>query len=149
LAALTALLALPACGDDASDGDGHNHTHPEGCEAADTFAPNLSKTGRGGVTVTIMEGTPAIPGVNMDNSWSVRVTDDSGAPLEGGRLLMDQDMPEHGHGVPRQAVSTEMGGGVYEIDQVLFTMAGLWVVPIEVSKGSLTDTVEFRFCIGE
>ncbi|HEY6561463.1 MAG TPA: FixH family protein [Polyangiaceae bacterium] len=145
-AVVTALLALPACGDDSGD-DGP--THPEACEAADTLAPNLSKTGSAGITVTIVEATPAVPGINMDNVWNVRVTDSSGTAVEGATLQMDQDMPAHGHGVPRQAISTEQGGGLYELEPILFTMDGLWTVPIDVTKGELRDRALFELCIGE
>ena len=148
VSALAALLVLPACGGDSSDGDGHNHTHPEGCEAADTFAPNLSKTGPGGVRLTIVEAVPATPGVKMDNTWSVRVEDSSGAALEGATLQMLQTMPKHnGHGVDRVAVIADKGGGIYELKPVFFSMDGSWKVPITVTKDSLTDTVPFEFCV--
>jgi hypothetical protein len=145
LCALPALLALPACGDSSED-DGH--THPEACKAADTFAPNLSKTGAAGVTVTITEASPAVPLARIDGAWKVRVTDASGAPIEGATLEMKQKMPSHSnHGVSREAASTDVGGGVYELNPVLFTMDGAWTVPIEVTQGATTDTVEFEFCI--
>lgn len=145
--AIAALLALPACGDDGSDGDGHTHT-PDTCEAADTFAPNLAKTGESGVTVTIVQATPAVPMVNMDNTWSVRVTDASGAPLEGAVLEMKQTMPAHdGHGSSRVAVSADKGGGVYDLTPVHFPMGGVWDVPIKVMKGPVSETVGFEFCI--
>lgn len=144
--AFAALLVLPACGDD-SDGDGHTHA-PLTCEAADTLAPNLVKTGANGVTVTILQAVPAVPMVNRDNTWSVRVADPSGNPLEGAMLEMKQTMPAHdGHGSSRIAVSADKGGGVYDLARVHFSMPGVWDVPIEVTKGSLTDSVGFAFCI--
>jgi hypothetical protein len=61
---------------------------------------------------------------------------------------MLQTMPLHdGHGVDRVAVSADKGGGVYELNPVFFSMDGSWKVPITVSKGSLTETVSFEFCV--
>ncbi|HMJ12600.1 MAG TPA: FixH family protein [Polyangiaceae bacterium] len=146
--AATALLALPACGDDSSaDDDGH--THPDECEAADTFTRNVSKTGPNGVTVSITDAVPAVPGINIDNTWTVSVTDSSGNALEGASLSMEQRMPPpHDHGTDRKAQSSEMGGGVYELAPVDFSMDGSWKVPIAVTKDSLSDQAAFEFCIG-
>jgi hypothetical protein len=146
--ALVVAFALTACGDDSSGDDDGGHTHGE-CEAADTFARNISKIGPNGVTVTITDAVPAVPGINLDNTWTVRVTDSSGAALEGASLSMQQNMPPpHDHGTDRKALSSEMGGGAYELEPVHFSMEGLWKVPISVTKGTITDQAAFEFCIG-
>src|SRR5262245_28595617 len=60
-------------------------------------------------------------------SVRVLVLDAMGRPVEGARITVDGGMPEHGHGLPTQPqVQGSVGGGLYDIEGVRFSMGGWW-----------------------
>ncbi|MCA9705729.1 MAG: FixH family protein [Myxococcales bacterium] len=113
---------------------------------ADDFAVDLSKMGERYVT-TIVDAMPAEP-TRGDNTWTVRLTDGSGAPVEGIAIDVKPWMPDHGHGTSVEEQVTEMGDGEYMFTPLNLHMAGYWEITLELTDaaGEL-DTVMFAVCV--
>ena len=78
----------------------------------------------------------------------VRVADRSGAPIDGAAISVDGGMPEHGHGLPTQPrVTQSLGGGVYEIEGVRFSMGGWWVLKLAIDSPAGADHVVFNLSL--
>ena len=78
----------------------------------------------------------------------VRVSDASGRPVEGARISVDGGMPEHGHGLPTQPlVRRSLGGGVYEIEGLRFSMGGWWELKLAIDSPSGSDRVTFNISL--
>ena len=157
LAGAALLLLAAACdtssggASDSGDATGGSTGMASPCEGdmrGDDYAVGLAKT-TDERTVTFVDASPAPP-AKGDNTWTLRVTDTSGAPLPGLTMEVGTWMPDHGHGSPIVPTVTEDGEpGTYVIDPLNFFMAGLWEITITLSDpsgGASTDTV-FRFCI--
>jgi hypothetical protein len=54
-------------------------------------------------------------------------------------------MPSMGHGVMEKPIVTERGGGLYSIDNVIFSMVGHWQLKVKVSKDGKEDSAVFEF----
>ena len=62
-----------------------------------------------------------------ENTWRIQINgQDTQAPLEGCEIDLIPFMPEHGHGSPKTPTLLELGGGEYELSDIIFTMPGLW-----------------------
>jgi nitrogen fixation protein FixH len=121
-----------------------------GCQndaKAETYTANLAKAGTiKALTFTLVESVPAPP-AKGSNTWTVKVTDASGAPVKDAKVTVDPQMPEHGHGSSVVAKVTAVGDGTYTIEPLYLFMAGLWRVTITAVAGATTDTASFTFCI--
>ena len=53
-------------------------------------------------------------------------------------------MPDHGHGSDRMPIITPSGGGVYEVDDVVYTMPGLWHLNVAIRTMSIADEARFE-----
>ncbi|MEO3385642.1 FixH family protein [Mesorhizobium sp. CAU 1741] len=82
------------------------------------------------------------------HSWLATVTTADGDPVEDAQLTVDGGMPQHGHGLPTAPQSSaHLGEGRYRIDGVRFNMGGWWVLSLDVSSASGSDTVEFNIML--
>ncbi len=54
-------------------------------------------------------------------------------------------MPSMGHGVMEKPVITERGGGLYSVDNVMFSMVGHWQLQVKIVKDSKEDSAVFDF----
>ena len=70
---------------------------------------------------------PASPVVG-ENTMYIELFDAEDQPLEGATIVVDPQMPEHGHGSPDVPVITDMGDGDYEAFPVTLFMPGMWEV---------------------
>jgi YtkA-like len=103
-----------------------------------------------GVTLRARAPNPSAKGLNQ---WTVTVTDSSGAPLPGARLVLATTMPDHGHSsaAPTAPATDETGSA--SIPGLNFFMAGVWRIQIDVypvgagSDANPTDSVAFLFCV--
>ena len=78
----------------------------------------------------------------------VRVSDRNGSPIEGAAISVDGGMPQHGHGLPTQPrVTQSLGGGLYEIEGVRFSMGGWWVLKLGIDSPAGADTVVFNLSL--
>ena len=75
----------------------------------------------------------------------VLVLDAMGRPVEGARISVDGGMPEHAHGLPTQPrVERSLGGGMYDIEGVRFSMGGWWELKLSIETAAGTDRVTFN-----
>ena len=76
----------------------------------------------------------------------VLVLDATGRPVENARITVDGGMPEHGHGLPTQPqVHRSLGGGMYDIEGLRFSMGGWWEVKLAIESPAGADRVTFNF----
>lgn len=86
--------------------------------------------------------------VNQIHSWVLHVESPDGRPVEDAQILVDGDMPQHGHGLPtRPQVTRSLGNGNYLVEGVKFHMPGWWVMDFEVTAGGKTDKVRFNLML--
>jgi len=86
--------------------------------------------------------------MNQLHAWTLNVTTPDGQPVEGARVAVDGDMPQHGHGLPTQPeVTRDLGGGRYLVEGMKFQMDGWWVVDFGVTAGGVTDEVRFNLLL--
>lgn len=75
----------------------------------------------------------------------VRIVDASGRPVDGAVLSVDGGMPQHGHGLPTQPkIGRALGGGVYEIEGLRFSMGGWWELKLAIDAPAGVDAVTFN-----
>jgi hypothetical protein len=78
----------------------------------------------------------------------VRLTDAQGRPIEAAKISVDGGMPEHAHGLPTQPrVTRALGGGVYEIEGLRFSMGGWWELKLGIESAAGADTVTFNLSL--
>jgi len=79
---------------------------------------------------------------------SVMIADAGGHPIEGALIRVDGGMPEHGHGLPTQPrMKQALGGGVYEIEGVRFSMGGWWELKLSIESPAGADSVTFNLSL--
>jgi hypothetical protein len=110
------------------------------------YSAGMSETGSTGLTVSLEDAEPAPPALDM-NTWTIYVTDDAGNGVEGADVAVKPTMPVHNHGTPYVAQVDDQGGGTYVLDPVNMFMVGYWNVEITVTTDSISDVVDFAFCI--
>jgi hypothetical protein len=118
---------------------------------ADVYAPGMTRVGTAGlVRATLVTAEPAPP-YRGNSTWTLRLTDRQGVPLEGVGFSFSSRMPDHGHGTPVKPVITAgTNPGTYLASPVNLFMAGYWITTITMTlPGYQTDVVRFSFLIGE
>lgn len=146
---LGALRLLAGCG--------HSHPPASACASetrAEAYTPGMEKTSpSGNLVVRLVESQPAPP-QKGDNTWTLQIRDKAGGPLPGAMLQVDPFMPDHGHGTPIKAQSTELSApapaGQYRVSPINLFMPGLWQVTITATPSTPPQTPEsvmFPFCI--
>ena len=79
------------------------------------------------------------------HSWTLHLEDAGGAPVDGARLAVDGEMPQHGHGLPtRPQVKQLAGSGEYLVEGMKFNMGGWWVVKFRVDAAAGNDSLVFN-----
>ncbi len=63
-----------------------------------------------------------------------------GDPVEGATVKVRGWMPDHGHGMVREPLVREVGGGRYHVEGMLLHMRGEWDLLIDVTKDGVADT---------
>jgi hypothetical protein len=108
--------------------------------------PSLARTSdQGRFTVQISSDANPIP-MRRIHSWTIRVADPSGEPVDGAAIRVSGGMPDHGHGLPTQPqVSPTETLGRYRISGVRFSMTGWWVLNLAIrTPDGRADTVTFN-----
>ena len=62
--------------------------------------------------------------------------------VAGAKITVEPWMPSMGHGVMERPVVNEKGGGLYNVDNVIFSMTGDWELRLEITSGQISDTVK-------
>ena len=139
LLAATALAAA-ACGHFAMAGHGVDRP------AAEAFGLGPRVSERQTYTATLQPTQPLR--VRRLQSVPVLITDAQGRPVESARISVDGGMPEHGHGLPTQPrVTRALGGGVYEIEGLRFSMGGWWEVKLAIDSPAGADRITFNLSL--
>jgi len=75
----------------------------------------------------------------------VSITDAEGLAVDGATIAVDGGMPQHGHGLPtKPRVTKNLGGGLYEIEGVRFSMGGWWEFKLFITGTPGVDSVTFN-----
>lgn len=57
-------------------------------------------------------------------------------------LVVDADMPEHGHGMNRRVLLTETGPGAFRAEGLRLFMPGSWELLFDVTRGAWTERAQ-------
>ena len=121
-----------------------------GCAAekrADVFQAGLKKATSSGVSVSLVEASPAPPSKG-DNLWTLRLADAQGAAIDGATVTLVPFMPDHGHGSAVKPTVTSTGSdGKYSVSRVYLPMAGFWEITVTVVRAGAAEEARFGFCI--
>lgn len=118
----------------------------------ETIHAGTSKVSSQGYRFELLELSPAQP-VQSDgapgNRWTVRISEPSGAPAEGGTLTIATLMPDHGHpGTPAAAVEVETEAGTYDVSELVFSMPTLFVVTLTFTpRSGQPESVQLMLCL--
>lgn len=155
-AAMLSCWALLGCGEESTDAADPVRTEDEldvnaqtSCaeeERADVYTPGMSQTTSSGMAVSLSESDPSPP-ARTDNAWLLMLTDEDDQPLTNVNVSLDPQMPDHGHGVPRRPVVTELGEGRYEATPVSLFMPGYWTVEVALQVDDVSESVQFDLCV--
>ena len=118
---------------------------PPGTPAAAAVWPSKRKTDRGNFTVTIQ---PEGGGITRNRHFSLDVLLEPGAGAGSpDAVLVDADMPSHGHGMNTKPETAHEGGNRYRASGMLFHMTGDWSIMIEISAGAAKERAFFPVSI--
>ena len=105
---------------------------------------------KGLFSIVIEAAQPAPPQTN-DNTWTILLTDASGAPVDGATFVFDTYMPDHRHhGSITPAIQPSgKAPGEYDVTRLNLFMPGLWQITFTVtsSDGKTTDSVQWTYCV--
>jgi hypothetical protein len=79
------------------------------------------------------------------NTVEIIVHHATGGDVAQAELTVTPWMPSMGHGVMEKPAITERGGGLYSVDNVIFSMVGHWQLQVKVSKDGNEDSAVFEF----
>jgi len=74
-----------------------------------------------------------------NSTVNMRLMDPAGTALPGATVEAEPWMPSMGHGGGGTPVVEDVGGGDYEISDVIYTMGGPWELVVNVSSGGEND----------
>lgn len=119
-----------------------------GTDATGASLEGPRATEEGHFRLTVLPELDPIP-INRIHTWTVEVTDPDGRPVEGARVVIDGDMPEHQHGLPTVPRMTgETAPGTYRVEGMKFSMPGYWVVIVHVWSEGVTDRATLELTLG-
>jgi hypothetical protein len=86
--------------------------------------------------------------INQIHTWTLHVETANGQVVENAQIMVDGDMPQHGHGLPtRPQVTQYLGNGDYRVEGLKFHMPGWWIVQFKIDTGDQTDQVTFNLML--
>jgi hypothetical protein len=92
------------------------------------------------VSVRVETLSPATPVVGM-NTWELAI------PVSSSCLVdLVHTMPDHGHGGSLGGVES-MGAGVWEVQDLEFTMGGYWEIDVEITCDDTLAVVPMALCV--
>lgn len=130
--ALAALLALGGCG--------AGEPSPESkVDGGPVFGGEPLTRAQGELAQSELSvwSSPSPPSRGL-NAFRLEVKDASGTPLSGLVVGVQPWMPAMGHGGSKQPTVTEVGDGVYDVENVYLTMPGTWELRTSLS-GAIED----------
>jgi len=138
----TAVFTFP---DVQKDEHGHGHMATRVPDNLDLSTTVMSKSAA--FELSYDSEQQPIP-INAIHSWKLTLKDFEGKPVEGAVISVDGDMPEHGHGLPTTPeVTDDLGGGVYMVEGIRFSMPGWWIMNFSIDAGGKTDSAKFNLMV--
>ncbi len=114
---------------------------------ADFSGQSWATSGAGTFKLRIAAASPNTP-TKGDNSWTLELSDVTGAPLSDVNLQVTPFMPQHGHGTGVKAIVTpSVEPGRFVVTPVNLWMPGLWEVRLTVEHGAAVDHIVLNACI--
>jgi hypothetical protein len=98
---------------------------------------------RGVMRFTATPEDTLVEGANRFHVELTAVEDD--APIAGAALAAHVTMRSMGHDAPDAPAVSELDHGDYRVDEVIFTMPGLWELRLEAETDADYDEVAFLF----
>lgn len=121
---------------------GHMSTAPTDLDLSTTA---ISETGQ--FRLSYAGETRPIP-INQLHTWTLHLETADGEPVDNAEIIVDGDMPQHGHGLPSQPqVTQSLGNGDYLVEGVKFQMGGWWVMDFTIAANGQTDTAHFNLLL--
>lgn len=133
LAACLCILLAAAVGG-CKEAPGSGQAPPPAEQTAPQAWPAKRKTDGGNFTVAIQPDGGGIV-TNRHFSLEVLVEPAAGNAAPVG-VIVDADMPDHGHGMNTKPETAHEGGPRYRTKGMLFHMMGEWSIVVEVSTAS-------------
>lgn len=110
----------------------------------------MDKPGELGVLSFQFSDLEPAPPAKGSNTFHVRVSDASGALVEG-ELGVALRMPDHGHGTSVKPVVSDTAIGTYTVTPLYLFMAGVWRIEFDAYAGAdvsqPVDSVALHFCV--
>ena len=78
------------------------------------------------------------------NRYELILSDEQAIAVEQAQITIIPWMPDHGHGTDREPSIVPMGDGVYAVEDVVYTMPGLWHLNVDIITASMTDKARFE-----
>lgn len=73
---------------------------------------------------------------------TVARNDPARTPVDNGAIVVDCQMPDHGHGMLREPRSEALGEGRYKVRGMLLHMGGHWTVALNVIVDGIASTAD-------
>jgi|GEM_PF-1953682 len=83
--------------------------------------------------------------LNKIQHWNVELTTLRNTPIAAAKLLVDGGMPAHAHGLPTEPVVEHVNDNVYKIKGLKFSMAGVWVLFIDINTEDIAYKLTLEF----
>ncbi len=115
----------------------------EGVMASESgTGPGAPMTSLGLFRVGVRSKITPIP-MNQIHSWIIHLKTPAGQPVDGAQMSVSGGMPVHRHGLPTEPrVTGYLGNGDYLLEGMKFTMAGEWLVRLDISAGGKSDKLK-------
>lgn len=78
------------------------------------------------------------------HSWTAKILTADDVPVTNANIIISGGMPIHNHGFPTQPMMTKiLDDNTYLLEGFKFSMGGPWVIVLDITADSVTDTVAF------
>lgn len=65
----------------------------------------------------------------------------------GATVVVDADMPAHGHGMNTKPETSAIDGGAFRTEGMLLHMGGDWIITVDVTSGGKTERATFPLTV--
>ena len=94
----------------------------------------------GGTYAIEFETEPSPIPLSEDFVMRTRVSDSRGVWIDEASVVVNADMPTHGHGMNTIPITTFVGDGWYETTGMLFHMPGSWQITFDIQVDGIYET---------
>lgn len=142
--AILSILNACATGQGHNPGSMHQHSSMPG-EHYQLAAKAVEQKGQqGNFIFSLYSNTSPIP-LNRIHSWTLKLTDPAGKPIEKAQVFVFGGMPMHRHDFPTLPTVTQyLGDGKYLIEGLKFNMIGHWQMRFNVKQQRTEDRAIFE-----